>query len=390
MTTTMARIGAYLGAELITGVGSPTRSGGVPKSADHITKPWLTAVLCNATPGAEVIDIDLARDSSGSTTHRAVTVTFNDVGVAAKLPTRLFTKSTPSFHTRLLNGLSGALFCEAAFYEHVRPRIDIESPVGYHLAINPRSYRSMFLLEDIAVTRGARFGGPTTLTVTEAMARTQMDLLASFHAEYWNSPRLATELGMLRTTYKWMDDANKAIDFEGRSLGAGVNRALGVLPEALLAERNRLWPAYMSALEINVRDAVTLQHQDLHLGNWYVTEDDRMGLFDWQCMAIGGWAKDVAYTIAASLTVEDRRALERDLVAHYVESLHRKGIASLGVDEAWLAYRQQTLHALFFWLYTIGYGPLQPKMQPDDVCLANIERLAQAVVDLDSLGAIAS
>lgn len=146
----------------------------------------------------------------------------------------------------------------------------------------------------------------------------------------------------------------------------------------------------MSSLEINVSGPMTLQHQDLHLGNWYITEDDRMGLFDWQCMAVGNWAKDVAYTIAAALTVEDRRAYERDLVTHYVESLHRHGVTSLDFDKAWLAYRRQTLHALLFWLYTIGYGPLQPKMQPDDICLANIERMAQAVVDLDSLAALES
>jgi thiamine kinase-like enzyme len=390
VSATMARIGASLAAERLTGSGAPTRRGGVPKSADHLTKQWLTAVLCQKNPGAEVTDIQLANDSSGSTAHRSVALTYNQTGVEAKLPTRLFTKSTPTFHTRLLNGLSGALYCEASFYEKVRPRLEIESPVGYHLAINPRSFRSMFLLEDVATTRGARFGDPTTLKVTESMARTQMELLAALHAEFWDSARLKDELGILRTTYKWMTDANSAIDFEGRSIGAGFDRALSVLPEELLPHRNHLWNAYMRSLQINVSGTLTLQHQDLHLGNWYIAQDDRMGLFDWQCMAVGGWAKDVAYTIAAALTIDDRRAWERDLIAHYVEALRQHGVTSLDVEEAWPAYRQQTFHALFFWLYTIGYGPLQPKMQPDHVCLANLERMARAVVDLDSLAALES
>jgi Phosphotransferase enzyme family len=386
----MGRIGTGLVTERLTGSGSPARHDGVPKSADHLTKKWLTAVLCHDVGGAEVIDVQLANDSSGSTAHRSVALSYNHAGAAADLPTRLFTKSTPTFHTRLLNGLSGALFCEAAFYQKVRPRIAIESPVGYHLAIDRRFFRSMFLLEDVEATRGARFGDPTTLKVTESMARTQLELLATLHAEFWDSARLTDELRMLRTTYKWMTDANQAIDFEGRSVGAGVDRASGVLPDELLAHRYQLWNAYMRSLQINVSGPLTLQHQDLHLGNWYVTQDERMGLFDWQCMAVGGWAKDVAYAIAAALSVEDRRAWERDLVAYYVEILRQHGVTSLDFDQAWLSYRQQTFHALFFWLYTIGYGPLQPKMQPDNVCLENIERMARAVVDLDSLAALES
>lgn len=50
VTGTMTRIGAHLVAELLTGSGSPNRRDGVPKSADHLTKEWLTAVLCHDNP----------------------------------------------------------------------------------------------------------------------------------------------------------------------------------------------------------------------------------------------------------------------------------------------------------------------------------------------------
>jgi hypothetical protein len=56
-------------------------------------------------------------------------------------------------------------------------------------------------------------------------------------------------------------------------------------------------------------------------------------------------------------------------------------------DALWLAYRQQQLHGLGYWLYTLGRGALQPRMQPDEVSVLNIARMAQAVVDLGAMDA---
>ncbi|WP_329410434.1 hypothetical protein OG563_47435 [Nocardia vinacea] len=80
----------------------------------------------------------------------------------------------------------------------------------------------------------------------------------------------------------------------------------------------------------------------------------------------------------------DRRARERDVIAHYVESSHRHGVTSLDFDGSLARLPSADPARSAFRLYAIGYGPLQPRMQPDEICLANLERMAQAVVDLDS------
>lgn len=41
-----------------------------------------------------------------------------------------------------------------------------------------------------------------------------------------------------------------------------------------------------------------------------------------------------------------------------------------------------------FWLCTIGTGRMQPAMQPDEVSLANLERMTNMIVDLDSFTAL--
>jgi hypothetical protein len=92
--------------------------------------------------------------------------------------------------------------------------------------------------------------------------------------------------------------------------------------------------------------------------------------------------------VASALTVEDRRAWERELLEHYLERLHMAGGARIVWTAAWDAYRSATLYPYFAWVYTIGRSRLQPRFQPDDVCLTLIGRIASAIDDLGSLGAV--
>lgn len=101
-----------------------------------------------------------------------------------------------------------------------------------------------------------------------------------------------------------------------------------------------------------------------------------------------GAARDVAYALATHLTVEDRRAWERDLLARYFDRLTAAGCRVPTAGAAFLAYRQQMFHAMFMWLVTIGRYRLQPEMQPRDVTLESVRRTCQAAADLDSLDAI--
>ncbi len=113
-----------------------------------------------------------------------------------------------------------------------------------------------------------------------------------------------------------------------------------------------------------------------------------MGFTDWQVVLCGSWAYDFAYVVASGLDVADRRAWERDLLTGYLERLAACGAPVLDFDIAWLAYRQQALYPYFIWLSTIGHSVIQPKYQPDEVCLGIIERTATAVLDLDAAEAV--
>jgi hypothetical protein len=91
---------------------------------------------------------------------------------------------------------------------------------------------------------------------------------------------------------------------------------------------------------------------------------------------------DVAYFIGGSLTVADRRASERDLVAHYLRALATPGGPRYTVDDVWLDYRRHHLHG-FLWAMT---GAL---MQPRERVAAMAERPVQAIEDHNSVAAVA-
>lgn len=382
----VGRIGAHVLYEQLRRP-KPTSLAEIPPSVDALTPEWLTAALCKGHPGAWVTGVSTTSGSDGSTTRRVLRIDYNDVGRAAGLPTSVFCKSTPRFTSRAVTVPAAALECEALFYDRIRPGLDLDAPHGYYLAVDNRSGRSMFLMEDVATTRGVVFGDPTKHYIDRSRAESIVTTLATLHGKLWESPRFAGDLASVKDTLRWQTDVNDTIAFPKRTV-IGFDRAESVFPSAFRTRRGDIFDALMTSLALHKSAPTTLLHSDVHSRNWYLTPDGGMGLYDWQLISRGSWAMDVAYALSSALTVEDRRAWERDLITLYVDRLAAAGGPPLTADDAWLTYRQQPFHGLVFWLYTIGAGRMQPAMQPDEVSLANLERMTNMIVDLDSFDAL--
>jgi hypothetical protein len=382
----VGRIGAHVLYEQVRRP-KPTSLAEIPPSVDSLTPEWLTAALCKGHPGAWVTGVSTTSGSDGSTTRRVLRIDYNDVGQAAGLPTSVFCKSTPRFTSRAVTVPAAALECEALFYDRIRPALDLDAPHGYYLAVDNRSGRSMFLMEDVATTRGVVFGDPTKHYIDRPRAEAIVTTLATLHGKLWESPRFAGDLASVKDTLGWQTSVNDIIAFPKRTV-IGFDRAESVFPSAFRQRRNGIFDALMTSLALHKSAPTTLLHSDVHSRNWYLTPDGGMGLYDWQLISRGSWAMDVAYALSSALTVENRRAWERELIALYIDRLAAAGGPLLVTDDAWLTYRQQPFHGLVFWLYTIGAGRMQPAMQPDEVSLANLERMTNMIVDLDSFDAL--
>ncbi|MFE3446072.1 phosphotransferase [Nocardia sp. NPDC059180] len=356
----------------------------IPMKTNEVDAAWLTAVLASGHPGAEVESYDIADASSGTTSRWKATVRYNEAGRRARLPEHLFAKTTLTFTQRLTQYLAHALPGEPGFFQHLRPELDIEAPYGYLGTADVRTGRSITLLEDVAVTRQARFCTPL-----ERITREQIqDLLANmarWHGHYWESPELTRD--WLKTPGAHFRNFDRLLGMKKRAI-VGLRRAPELVPESLPPVQDELYEACARSLQIAEQAPHTLLHGDPHIGNAYVCSDNSMGFTDWQLVMRGSWAFDVAYTITSGLEVDDRRAWEIDLIAFYIDRLHAAGGPALTFDSAWLAYRQQCLYPYFAWMITIGRGALMPEFQPADICRAIVHRTATAIMDLDALEAV--
>ncbi|WP_069166095.1 aminoglycoside phosphotransferase family protein [Nocardia altamirensis] len=355
----------------------------VPISGATITSEWLTAVLCRDTAGAEVRSFEVFDGSHGTSTRVALRVEYNEVGEQAGLPSELFAKTSTSLRQRMLLGGARVIDGETNFFMTFRPLVEMEAPKGYWGASDPASWRSIALMENVAVTRGAEFIEPN-VPITRGQAEDLVRNLARLHGTFWEHPSIAA----LHTPNEMLIAVRSAIDMKTRSV-VGLKRAEAVVPVALHGAGERLWLGVERALDIATKDmAPTLLHGDPHIGQTYITSDGRMGLADWQVVMRGGWAHDFAYTVNSACEPEDRRTWDRALLESYLDELGRAGGVVPSFADAWLAYRQQSMFAYAAWAFTIGRAAYQPEMQPVETCLTLMRRITTALEDLDSLGAL--
>jgi aminoglycoside phosphotransferase (APT) family kinase protein len=355
----------------------------VPCSPYAVTAEWLTAVLCNKTPGAIVTQVDVKPASAGTHERHQLKVSYNEEGRRAGLPVSIFTKSLPSIVTRMIGGFNGTARVEGSFFTQIRPQLEIEAPLCYHSAYDRRTFAAIHLLEDLVATKSATFCNHKTY-VTRAMADDMIDLLASLHGRFYGDPTLAERYRWLASYPRWFTIGAAKMGTEYYTRKA-FDAAAHVIPAEVMARRDDVWPATMRALALHDSEPQGLIHSDVHIGNWYRTGAGQMGLCDWQCLSRGHWSRDFAYAVTASLTPDNRRSWERELLARYIERFAEKTGVKPDFDLSFLRYRQQIVHALAMWTITLCHSPLLPNMQPEDTTLTMIERMTTAMADLDAL-----
>jgi aminoglycoside phosphotransferase (APT) family kinase protein len=283
----------------------------------------------------------------------------------------------------MIGGFNGTARVEGSFFTQIRPQLEIEAPLCYHSAYDRRTFAAIHLLEDLVATKSATFCNHKTY-VTRAMADDMIDLLAALHGRFYGDPTLAERYRWLASYPRWFTIGAAKMGTEYYTRKA-FDAAAHVIPPEVMARRDDVWPATMRALALHDSEPQGLIHSDVHIGNWYRTGAGIMGLCDWQCLSRGHWSRDFAYAVTASLTPDDRRNWERDLLARYIERFADKTGVRPDFDVSFQRYRQQIVHALAMWTITLCHSPLLPNMQPEDTTIKMIERMTTAMADLDAL-----
>ena len=346
----------------------------VPDSLELALSPrWLTGALGQrfsdiavraVTPGP-VIDristnarfvIDFAGDApDGLPAALCVKGYFNDIGRAARQ--------------------IGAP--EAYFYRHLAVHTRVRTLRSVYADIDPATHHGVIITEDV-VPQGATFLDGNSPYTAEQTAQSLSEL-AKLHAATWAYPLyadarwLAPRLG--RSLEVW--GTTKATDIiTGNFDGPNGQR----MPDEV-RDVHRLLEAYQHLISRTVAQTTgqpwCVIHGDAHVGNLFRDADGNPCLLDWQLVQRGGWYLDVGYHIASTLTVDERRRAERDLLRHYLDALAFHGIDPPPWNQAWRAIAFGMLHGLFLWGITTK--------QPPAIIATLLHRLGTAVDDHDAL-----
>lgn len=303
-------------------------------------------------------------------------MTYNDEGHRRGLPPTMWLKAGYEPHSDQQIAVYAG---ETCFYRDLAPTLDIGCPQFFFAHTDPTSAGSVLLLEDL-LARNATFGHATK-PLTPEQAASVLTLLAKLHARYWNSPDLEK--------FAWLGDGGALLQcgiietiFSPENWDRSLALPRGQFIPAQLRDRERLGGLMVRLLEHDRDNAQCLVHGDPHLGNSFWLPDGCPGLLDWQTAMRGYWAHDVAYFLAPCMIVADRRHAERDLIAYYIARLLEYGGPAITFENAWLEYRRHVYYA-----FCMAICP--PELQVEEVCTANAERVCTAILDLQSLAALA-
>lgn len=347
----------------------------LPSKIEDITAAWLSQALALRYPGTEVTSCHLGTVIAGTGTKVRLLLGYNDAGHRHRLPPTMWLKGAFIRHNHTYDI---AIAAEAGFYGQWAETLPVNIPRCYFAGCNAQGTRGVVLLEDL-LARNASFGyAPRPLSL-EQQAQT-LDLLAAVHGRWWRSPGLAplTHYSTRRADSDGVMMRMLERDYFASCLAHARGEAVSGAyrdPEKILRALRNLWGGSVGLPE-------TFLHGDAHLGNMFFERDGRPGFLDWQAYQRGPHMHDVTYSIIGNLTVQDRRAAERDLLRYYLDRLRHHGVEDPpSFAETWEGYRRNVLHG-FLWFCC----PIE--MQPEEIILAEATRFGPAVTDLDTFGAL--
>ena len=142
-------------------------------------------------------------------------------------------------------------------------------------------------------------------------------------------------------------------------------------------------PAKIPAWLLASPERFALLHGDYRLDNLMLAPDGSVTVVDWQTLAVGLPARDLAYWITTSVEPEVRRTVEHQAISTYHEKLAVPGYDLATCEED---YRLGQLHVPL--IATLGWAFTTQTARGGDMMLAMVRRSCAALRDLGTLESV--
>ena len=306
----------------------------IPGSPEEIDAAWLSEALGERHPGVRVAGVEILERNEVTNAHALLKLDYDE---PAGAPPTLFCKLLPCDpERRPAIAQTGMGLLEARFYTRLAPQIGMRVP-RVHVARYQRETGDFALLLEDLPASGCTVSDGTRSVSPDAAARALEDL-AGLHLRFEDPARRRAEAG-------WVPEPGPPSDY-------GTSR----LRFALDQHRERIGDLFaeLSELYIEKNEDLhalwhagpgprTVVHGDAHIGNLF-DDAGRTGFLDWGIICASTPLRDVSYFLCMALSVEDRRARERDLLRYYLEVRAAGGGAEIPFEQAWTAHRLQAAY----------------------------------------------
>lgn len=356
--------------------GHTSRSERLPLTYEGVTAPWLTSVLQAQYPGAVIHSMEMTGQVFGHTSKARYALNLNDVGIKAGIPAHVCLKANwtgdPLSSEVCVN--------EARFYGLLSSRLDLPAPKSYFADWDDDSdgKQGFVMLEDL-VELGGLFGTSGQPITLDDMAAS-IGQLAHLHGSTWGNPEVLDQ-PWLQTAVspQTPTDDYWTLMKDYVPIHNAREAHLKLLPKWAAQDPNRIHQAFLKLREAEMADTspLCLVHGDAHLGNSYLCPDGHRIWLDWQIVRKGRPWRDVHYFLVGSLTIEQRREAERDMIRLYCDQIAKYGV-KLDFDKAWHDYHRWLIWGIIAWHTNIN---------PNENTLIALERFCVAARD-HNLGGI--
>lgn len=328
----------------------PGRTEKLSWSRDILTADWLSRTMQNKYPGVATQKLEIVQLFDSHTTKLRIAVDWNDAGKAAGLPNNLCVKANWSgqFHNVDIHAL------EARFYHFLTHKLTVPTATCYYADWDDDGTAQGFIVLEDLVDRGGKFGHSTQHAGVDGVA-SSLDDLARLHGGLWDSPLISKE------NAPWLPTSmDTPVDYDqvrimwhwiGENLKEDNFRAIA--PRHYLDDPRRVERAYdkLVAFERAFEAPYCVLLGDCHQGNTYILPNGERLWLDWQLGRRGRPWRDLTYFMVGSLTIEERRQNQRDLIAHYRDKLVATGARNvIGVDEIFEQYSRWVMYGIQAWV----------------------------------------
>ncbi len=354
----------------------------LPLLIDEITPQWLTAALAVGQPGTVVHACEVLDVMHGTCTKVRIRLDLNAAGRAAGIAEQVILKGGFEPHSRAMHYMHGH---EVHAYADVAPVSPLRSPTCWFAGYDGVA-QGIVIMDDL-VARGVSFCHAQRPLDPDAVAR-RLTALAAHHAVSWSQNLDTADVFGPEGRFGWASGLIAGFDRYGRELltpavwQSYVDSARGAAASVRFHSLDWMKAALVRLLVLSGQLPKVLLHGDTHLGNLYVDIDDEPGWFDSQPHH-GPALHEVAYHLTCALDIADRRAHERELVAHYLRELTRHGILAPTLDEAMHQYG--CFLAAGYCIFLINASGFQPEA----INTAYTARFSAAMLDHDTIGLLA-